>query len=89
MQIASDSKNRTTPSSAVDKPIFMQGRKGKSNEIFVDVYEKISVTFNSNVRREMVAAQCREESHGSCLGVSTELVHRRDDSNEELLVRQS
>jgi hypothetical protein len=41
---------RTTPSTAVDKPISFKDKKGKQkNEIFVDIYEKISLTFNSNV----------------------------------------
>jgi len=48
-----DLNPKTTPSTAVDKPItFLQGKKGKKgkrkNEIFVDIYERISITFNSN-----------------------------------------
>jgi len=46
-----DINQRTTPSTAVDKPItFQQGKKGKKkkNEIFVDIYERISITFNAN-----------------------------------------
>lgn len=45
-----DMNSKTTPSSSVDKPITFQGKKGKKkkNEIFVDIYEKISITFNSN-----------------------------------------
>lgn len=40
--------SKTISSSAVDKPIsFKDNNKGK-NEIFVDVFERISVTFNSS-----------------------------------------
>eukprot|EP00823_Brevimastigomonas_motovehiculus_P009075 TRINITY_DN8755_c0_g1_i1.p1 TRINITY_DN8755_c0_g1~~TRINITY_DN8755_c0_g1_i1.p1 ORF type:complete len:449 (-),score=68.84 TRINITY_DN8755_c0_g1_i1:111-1457(-) len=39
---------KTTPSTAVDKPISFGDKKGKKNEIFVDVYERINITFNSN-----------------------------------------
>jgi hypothetical protein len=44
----------TTPSNAVSRPMGNLGnaskKKGKSdkNEIFVDIYEKLSVLFNSN-----------------------------------------
>lgn len=40
----------TTPSTAVDKPIMFQDKKGKKrkNEIFVDIFEKINITFNSS-----------------------------------------
>lgn len=41
--------NKTTPSSSVDKPIGYKDNKGKKkNEIFVDIYENINITFNSN-----------------------------------------
>jgi len=45
-----DMNPKTTPSTAVDKPISFKEQKGgkKKNEIFVDIYERISVTFNSN-----------------------------------------
>jgi len=45
-----DMNSKTTPSTAVDKPITFQEKKGKKqkNEIFVDIYEKISLTFNSS-----------------------------------------
>lgn len=45
---------KTTPSSSVDKPIVtvrgLKGKKKKSrqNEIFVDIFERISVVFNAN-----------------------------------------
>lgn len=40
---------RTTPSTAVDKPIsYNEKGKKKKNEIFVDIYERISITFNSD-----------------------------------------
>jgi len=42
---------RTTPSTAVDKPIHSRGNtrgKKQKNEIFVDIFERISVTFNAN-----------------------------------------
>jgi len=39
---------KTTPSTAVDKPISFQRDGKKKNEIFVDIYERISITFNSN-----------------------------------------
>lgn len=38
---------KTTPSSSVDKSIIAKSREQK-NEIFVDIYERINVTFNSN-----------------------------------------
>jgi len=38
---------KTMPSSAVDKPIHTRDRESK-NRIFVDVYERISMTFNSS-----------------------------------------
>jgi len=43
-----DINPKTTPSTAVDKPISFQGKGKKKNEIFVDIYERISITFNSN-----------------------------------------
>lgn len=44
-----DMNSKTTPSTAVDKPIqFQEKGKKRKNEIFVDIYEKISITFNSN-----------------------------------------
>jgi len=45
-----DMNPKTTPSTAVDKPIsFKDKKKGsQKNEIFVDIYERVSVTFNSN-----------------------------------------
>lgn len=42
--------SKTTPSSAVHKPISLAGRKGRKNEIFVDILERLNVLFNSNVR---------------------------------------
>jgi len=41
---------KTTPSNAVDKPITFSRNKiqKQRNEIFVDIFERISVTFNSN-----------------------------------------
>lgn len=39
---------KTTPSSAVHKPISLAGRKGRKNEIFVDILERLTVLFNSN-----------------------------------------
>jgi len=40
---------KTTPSTSVDKPINYVEKSGKKkNEIFVDIYERISITFNSN-----------------------------------------
>uniref|UniRef100_A0A6A7GCG2 AP-4 complex subunit mu-1 n=1 Tax=Hirondellea gigas TaxID=1518452 RepID=A0A6A7GCG2_9CRUS len=48
----SDLNRKTTPSSSVDKPISVIRQKGRKkkrvNEIFVDIYERISVVFNSN-----------------------------------------
>src|SRR4051812_35430245 len=44
-----DLNPKTTPSTSVDKPISFKDKKGKKNEIFVDIYERISITFNSNV----------------------------------------
>lgn len=44
-----DLNPKTTPSTSVDKPISLQEKSGKKkNEIFVDIYERISITFNSN-----------------------------------------
>jgi len=44
-----DINPKTTPSSAVDKPIsFLDKGKKRKNEIFVDIYEKINITFNAN-----------------------------------------
>jgi AP-4 complex subunit mu-1 len=43
-----DLNPKTTPSTSVDKPIQYKDKKGKKNEIFVDIYERISITFNSN-----------------------------------------
>merc|ERR1719300_569788 len=41
---------KTTPSTAVDKPISLKrgDKKKQKNEIFVDIFERISVTFNAN-----------------------------------------
>jgi len=41
---------KTTPSSAVNKPISFKDKKGKKqkNEIFVDISERINITFNGN-----------------------------------------
>ena len=45
-----DINPKTTPSSSVDKPIALSGDTSKKrNEIFVDIYERISVTFTGNV----------------------------------------
>lgn len=44
------SSARTTPSSAVHRPISLSNRSGKKNEIFVDILERLTVLFNSNVR---------------------------------------
>ena len=45
----SKSDSKTTPSTAVDKPITMKQKKGeKKNEIFVDIYERLNITFNAN-----------------------------------------
>lgn len=46
-----DLNPKTTPCSSVDKPITMGGGasgKKQRNEIFVDIFERISVTFNSS-----------------------------------------
>ena len=44
-----DINPKTTPSTSVDKPINFKDKSGKKkNEIFVDIYERISITFNSN-----------------------------------------
>lgn len=41
--------SKTTPSTSVDKPIQYKEKSGKKkNEIFVDIFEKISITFNAN-----------------------------------------
>ena len=41
---------KTTPSSSVDKSIIAKQTRGKKqkNEIYVDIYERINITFNSN-----------------------------------------
>eukprot|EP00455_Lapot_gusevi_P049590 TRINITY_DN705_c0_g1_i6.p1 TRINITY_DN705_c0_g1~~TRINITY_DN705_c0_g1_i6.p1 ORF type:complete len:468 (-),score=141.13 TRINITY_DN705_c0_g1_i6:134-1474(-) len=40
---------KTTPSTSVDKPISLSSdMSGRKNEIFVDIYEKINVTFNAS-----------------------------------------
>lgn len=39
---------KTISSTAVDKPISFKDKKGKKNEIFVDIYERLSVSFNAN-----------------------------------------
>jgi len=44
----SDMSAKTVPSTAVDQPISFKQSKGKKNEIFVDIYERISITFNAN-----------------------------------------
>ena len=47
--VKSKSDSKTTPSTAVDKPITMKQKKGeKKNEIFVDIYERLNITFNAN-----------------------------------------
>jgi len=45
-----DLNPKTTPSTAVDKPItpFKDSKVKRKNEIFVDIYERISITFNAN-----------------------------------------
>lgn len=43
-----DMNSKTTPSTSVNKPITDQGKT--RNEIFVDIIERVSVTFNSNGR---------------------------------------
>jgi len=44
-----DVNPKTTPSTSVDKPINYVEKSGKKkNEIFVDIYERISITFNTN-----------------------------------------
>jgi len=44
-----DINPKTTPSTSVDKPINYVEKSGKKkNEIFVDIYERISITFNAN-----------------------------------------
>jgi len=44
-----DMNPKTTPSTSVDKPINYVEKSGKKkNEIFVDIYERISITFNAN-----------------------------------------
>jgi len=45
-----DVNPKTTPSTSVDKPINYIEKSGKKqkNEIFVDIYERISITFNTN-----------------------------------------
>lgn len=40
---------KTIPSNAVDKPITLAGSSKKVNQIFVDIYERINVIFNSEV----------------------------------------
>eukprot|EP01138_Halocafeteria_seosinensis_P010564 gb/GECG01010786.1/.p1 GENE.gb/GECG01010786.1/~~gb/GECG01010786.1/.p1 ORF type:complete len:461 (+),score=48.25 gb/GECG01010786.1/:1-1383(+) len=43
------SVSKTTPASSVNKPISLSvSRKGKKNEIFVDILERLSVVFNAN-----------------------------------------
>eukprot|EP00474_Spongospora_subterranea_P010167 CRZ10625.1 hypothetical protein [Spongospora subterranea] len=39
---------KTIPSNAVDKPITLAQSSKKVNQIFVDIYERINVTFNSD-----------------------------------------
>jgi len=41
---------KTTPSTSVNKPITFKDKKGKKqkNEIFVDIHERITITFNNN-----------------------------------------
>jgi len=39
---------KTKPSSSAERPIQSIDRKGKKNEIYVDIVERISLTFNSN-----------------------------------------
>jgi len=46
-----DISSKTTPSTATDKPINWSRKskaKNQKNEIFVDIFERITVTFNSN-----------------------------------------
>jgi AP-4 complex subunit mu-1 len=47
MKMPEFSSQKTTPSNSVDKPIASSSdSKSRKNEIFVDIYEKINVTFN-------------------------------------------
>lgn len=39
--------NKTTSSSSADKPIAVRDREKQKNEIFVDIYERVNITFNS------------------------------------------
>ena len=45
-----NTNQKTTPSTSVDKPIAVTAAdsKNRKNEIFVDIYEKINVTFNAS-----------------------------------------
>lgn len=40
--------SKTTPSTSVDKPIAFRQQKGRKNEIYVDVYERIAMTFSAS-----------------------------------------
>ncbi len=53
---AGQAGSRTTPSTAVHRPITVADRAGKKNEIFVDVLERLTVLFNSNVQYPPAAA---------------------------------
>lgn len=87
---------KTTPSSAVHKPISLAGRKGRKNEIFVDILERLTVLFNSNVGGGLECARLppcptlfiTRLHRAACTGLHLELHHRRMHPDEELLVRQ-
>lgn len=89
---------KTTPSSAVHKPISLAGRKGRKNEIFVDILERLTVLFNSNVRAWAVVVgrptaltlswSCTTWLLGNPTGLHPQLDHRWVHSDEELFVRQ-
>jgi hypothetical protein len=52
-RVVQTSTARTTPSTAVHRPISLTERSGKKNEIFVDILERLTVLFNSNVGRAL------------------------------------
>lgn len=68
----SGSSAKTTPSSAVHKPIAVgttRKTKGQKNEIFVDILERLSLTFNSNVRSPTAHGRCNAtENYASRVG---------------------
>ncbi len=80
---------KTTPSTAVNKPITFRTRDKQKNQVYVDIFERLSLTFNSSghVMNQAIDGMVQIKSYLAgnpelCLGLNEDMVVAADSDKD-------